>query len=159
LKTPPRGTKNKGMKMNTDLQKAMEIIKSDDSLTCVFCKNAEVIKSRQRGVAPLIRLIEKGSLSPGFSAADKVVGKAAAFLYASLKVENVYACVISESAKKVLTDSGIHFEYEKSTEYIINRKGDGMCPVEASVITVSDKTQALAVIRQTLAKLSEMEAK
>lgn len=143
------------MKMNTDLKKAIETIKSDDSLTCVLCKDAEIFTSRERGVAPLLGLIEKGRLSPGFSAADKVVGKAAAFLYAILKVENVYAFVISEGAKKVLTDYGIHFECKESAEYIINRKGDGMCPIEASVMDSSNAEQALAAIRQKLARLSK----
>lgn len=141
--------------MNTDLQKAIETIKSDDSLTCALCKDEEIITSCERGVAPLLSLIEKGSLSPGFSAADKVVGKGAAFLYAILKVENVYAFVISEGAKKVLTDYGIRFEYEKSAEYIINRKGNGMCPVEASVTDISDADEALTAIRQKLTQLSK----
>lgn len=63
--------------------------------TCVISDGTEYITSRERGVKPLIALIDGGRRLDGFYAADKVVGKAAALLYAYMKIEALYACVLS----------------------------------------------------------------
>lgn len=45
-----------------------------------MCKGSTIYISTERGVKPLIDRIDDGTDLQGFSAADKVVGKAAAFL-------------------------------------------------------------------------------
>ena len=71
--------------------------------TCVLTDGAEIYTSTHRGVKPLVQFLESGKAFVGFSAADKVVGKAAAYLYVLLGVKEIYAQIISETAEKVLS--------------------------------------------------------
>ena len=68
---------------------------AEGGYTCVICGGDKVYTSHERGVKPLLELLEQGAELKGFSAADRVVGKAAAFLYVLLGVSAVYAGVIS----------------------------------------------------------------
>ncbi len=135
-----------------DLEQAKQRLASGE-YTCVLCREGETVTSTQRGVRPLVRWLTEGTDLRGFSAADKVVGKATAFLYCLLGVKAVYARVMSKSARQVLLDSGIHAEQETLVEYIINRAGDGYCPFETAVLEISDSGEALSAIR---AKMQEM---
>lgn len=136
----------------TDIEKAKQYLMSGD-YTCVLCRDDEKYISKQRGVKPLVAWVESGEDFRGFSAADKVVGKATAFLYTLLGVKAVYAGVISKSASEVLESKKILVEYGEFAEYIINRSGDGICPFEATVLDINDSKIAYQVIRD---KMKEM---
>ena len=110
--------------------------------TCVLSDGERIITSTARGVKPLVEWIKSGVLVNGFSAADKVVGRATAFLYALLGVRELYAAVVSRPALEVLTAHGITTEYGIAVENIINRKGDGICPFEETVLDITDATAA-----------------
>ncbi|MBO5006585.1 MAG: DUF1893 domain-containing protein, partial [Clostridia bacterium] len=77
-----------------DLIKAKEILENG-AFTCVLVKGDEVISFSERGVKPLLALLSQNKKLESFCAADKVVGKAAAFLYLLLGVKNLHALVIS----------------------------------------------------------------
>lgn len=66
----------------------------------------------------------------GASIADKVIGKGAAALMIAGCVKEVYADVISEAAMELFGRYGITVSYDKKVAHIINRRGDGICPVE-----------------------------
>ncbi len=121
--------------------------------TCVICKGEDVHTSTLRGVKPLVQLIERGESFYGFSAADKVVGCATAFLYVILGVKEIYAAVISQPALEILTSHGICVEYGTKVANIINRAGDGICPFEAAVMSINNPDDAYNAI---LAKMKEM---
>ena len=95
--------------MNQDLHLAKSILAAENC-TCVLSRGTEVYKSHRRGVAPLMGWLEEGLDLEGFSAADKVVGKATAFLYCLLRVKEVYALVMSQAAANVLEQQGISFQ-------------------------------------------------
>ena len=92
--------------MNSNLTRAIEQLNSG-VCTCVLCKEDIVCTSTERGVKPLLNWLDRGVDLHGFSAADKVVGKAAAFLYVLLGVKEVYAPVMSESAIYTLAGNGV----------------------------------------------------
>lgn len=138
--------------MNKDLIKATEILKSGQ-YTCVVCSGDIIYNCTQRGVKPLLDWIDSGLNLKDFSAADKVVGKAAAFLYVILGIKEVYADVMSEGAANVLKEYGIEIHYDKSAEYIINRAGTGKCPMEDAVWNISAPSEALTAIRTRLKEL------
>lgn len=121
--------------------------------TLVLCRGDEMITDTRRGVAPLLAILDACGECRGFSAADKVVGKGAAFLYCLLGVDAVYAAVISESALAVLQQGGIAVEYGCCVPYIQNRTGEGRCPIEQAVLEVVDPDEALALIRRRLQQL------
>lgn len=127
-----------------------------EGYTYVLCKGRVVYTSTERGVKPLVALIEKGLNLDDFCAADKVIGKATAFLYILLGVKEVYASVISMSALSLLRDHGIFVIYEELVEHIINRRGDGICPFEAAVLDVQDANRAYDLILGTMEKMNIM---
>ena len=135
-----------------DLIKAKEILLSK-GYTCVICKENEIFTSEFRGVKPLVKWYAEKTELEGFSAADKVVGKATAFLYVLLGVKRVFAKVISLPAKEVLEGYGIYTEYENLVPNIINRAGDGICPFELAVQDVDDTNESYKIIRL---KMEEM---
>ena len=139
--------------MNQDLHLAKSILAAENC-TCVLSRGTEVYKSHRRGVAPLMGWLEEGLDLEGFSAADKVVGKATAFLYCLLRVKEVYALVMSQAAANVLEQQGISFSYEQLVPAIQNRTGDGLCPMEMATRNIDDPEDAPAAIRQALANLT-----
>lgn len=139
--------------MKNDLTEAINILNSD-KYTCVLCKESAVYVSMERGVKPLLDWLDNGTDLQGFSAADKVVGKAAAFLYVLLGVKEVYAKVMSEGAICVLNDNGIPAKYDISVKNIINRAGTGNCPMEEAVGELSSPSEALKAVRLKLSTLN-----
>ncbi len=121
--------------------------------TCVLYSRERTECSTLRGVKPLVAWYATGESYAGFFAADKVVGKATAFLYVLLGVRAVYADVMSTSALEVLQGAGIDTEYGTLVAHIINRTGDGICPFEAAVLDVRCAQNAYGVIR---AKMDEL---
>ena len=87
------------------------------------------------------------------SAVDKVVGKAAAFLYILLGIRRVYALTISESALALLQEYGVAVGYDVCVPRIKNREGTGFCPMESAVLAAKDPSSALRAIRATLTAL------
>lgn len=128
-----------------DLEKAKKLLESAKA-TCAFVKDEEAFFSLERGVASLLKLLQEEKSLAGFSAADKVVGRAAAFLYVLLKVEKLYAGVISKYALEVLNFYGVPVEYGELVEAIRNRKGDGFCPMETAVLGISEPSEAVAAV-------------
>lgn len=139
--------------MNADLAKAKKILLTTGA-TCVLCRGGSRIESDMRGVMPLVELLDLGMDFSGYSAADKVIGKATAFLYCLLEVKAVYAPVISESALAVLQEHGIEAVYDQCVPAILNRRKDGFCPMETATKNISSPEEALAAVRRTLEKLS-----
>ncbi len=137
----------------TGLENAKERLLSG-GYTCVLYNGEIAHTSMQRGVAPLVKWLTSGDDFNGYFAADKVVGKATAFLYVLLGVQAVYAHVISRAALQVLAQHGIGVEYGTVAEHIINRSGDGICPFEAAVLGVDDADVAYEMIRRKMAEMN-----
>ena len=136
-----------------DLENAHRIL-SEGQYTCVLCRGADTVTDSRRGVKPLLELLESGRTFAGYSAADKVVGKAAAFLYCLLGVTALHAGVISQPALTVLENAGITVRYDTLVPAIRNRTGDGFCPMETAVWALTDPTLAPQAIREALQRLS-----
>lgn len=139
--------------MKTDLTKAIKQLNSG-AYTCVLCKGDTIYTSTERGVKPLIDWLDNGIDLKGFSAADKVVGKAAAFLYVLLGVQEVYAPVMSENAIYTLARNGVQPYCDQSVKHIINRTGTGFCPMEEAVVDIEEPNEALENMRSRLLQLS-----
>lgn len=123
--------------------------------TCVACREAEVYTATDRGVKPLLNWLDDGLDLTGFSAADRVVGRATAFLYCLLGVKEVYARVMSRPAAQVLDAQGIDASADSYVDGIINRRGDGLCPFEAAVLDIEDPQEALTAIRRKMAEMKK----
>lgn len=138
--------------MNADLENAKNSLENNDC-TCVLCQGEHIYISRQRGVKPLLDFLDSDTDFTGFSAADKVVGKATAFLYSLLGVREVYAQVMSQAAAQMFTLCGIDCSCSQLVDTIRNRENTGPCPMEHATQDINNATQALAAIRKALEKL------
>jgi len=130
-----------------DLEHARRIL-SEGNYTCVLCRDDAVYTATARGVRPLVDWLDSDLELRGFSAADKVVGRATAFLYVLLGVRAVHALVMSTPAKEALESSGIPAFCDAEVPGIINRRGDGPCPFEEAVLGITDPMDALDAIRK-----------
>jgi hypothetical protein len=137
----------------TDLQNARRILQ-EGGYTCVLCRGDEIHTSQARGVRPLVQWLTFGPNLQGFSAADKVVGKATAYLYCLLGVKAVHSLVMSGAAAEVLRENGIAVTQDTLVENIINRSGDGICPFEAAVWEIHTPEEALPAIRNKMAEMN-----
>lgn len=134
-----------------DLERAKNLLTQGH--TCVLCKGDATVVSDRKGILPMVTFLERGTDLSGYSAADKIVGKAAAFLFRLTGVRAVYATVMSRDAKEYLTACGIAAEAGTLTDGIINRKGTGPCPMESAVAGCTDPEDALEKIKNTVKKL------
>jgi len=114
-----------------DLRKAKEILKKGN-YTFVLTKKGQLLKtSYERGILPMLRIIKEDEQALcNAIVADKVIGRAAAFLLIKYKVKAVYADKISEKAREVLDNNSIFYQFGESVPFIKNRDQTGQCPLE-----------------------------
>lgn len=137
--------------------------------TCVLFKKSfnqsqnkiceEIYTSSENGLKPLLEFINKMREQKidlnGFSAADKIVGRAAAFLYKILGIKEIYAEVMSESASKLLDEFGITHSAKTIVKKIINRQKTGQCPMETAVENSKNPEEAEIAIRKKIAEMNK----
>lgn len=131
--------------MSGNLRKAKKLLDEND-LTCALVSNAQTYTSVVRGIAPLIFCYRNKKIESSFSAADKVVGKGAAFLYVLLGAKEVFAKVISKPALEVLKKGGVCVTYDELVDYIKNRTKDGCCPMEFAVRDIYEASEEVVCI-------------
>lgn len=124
-----------------------DILLKENHTLVIYKNNASVITSNDRGVNSLIKLIEedKSQLS-GSLIADKVIGKAAALLMIYAGVKEIYAPIISKPALQTLLKHNVKVYYDKEVERIINRKGDGLCPMETLCLDIEKPDEAYLLL-------------
>lgn len=142
--------------MTPDLLRAKARLSRGDC-TVALCRGDREHTDTRRGVAPLLSLLDEGADMSGFAAADRVVGKAAAFLYVRLGVAAVYAPVMSRPAYDLLTAHGIPAYGDALPDAIRNRAGDGYCPMETVVWELDDPVAAEVAIRRKRAELANAQ--
>ena len=138
--------------MSADLNRARSILEIQ-GCTCVLACGDQVYTSHERGVKPLLTWLDQSICCKDFYAADKVVGKATAFLYCLLQVRAVYTPVISRSAARVLRAHSIELTAGTEVDFIWNRRRTGPCPMETAVKDIEDPHEALAAIRKKLEQI------
>ncbi len=136
--------------MTENLHKALEHLEANGR-KLVMTDGKIVFSSDVKGVFSLLDLIEKKEYNfTEFSAADKVIGRGAALLYAKMKIKEVHGIVMSEKAKEIFDLYAISYSFGTLVPFIINRKGDGVCPVEKATENISDCEKAYTVIKDTV---------
>lgn len=134
----------------TDLELAKEGLAGH---TICLCKDGQCLTSDRRGIAPMMGWIADGVDLTGYSAADIVVGKAAAMLFVKSGIAAIYAKTISRSAKAYLESHGVSLSYGTLTEYIINREGTDICPMEKTVLATDDAAEGYRLLKERFAAM------
>ena len=100
----------------------------------------------------MVSLLNSGLNIKGYSAADLVVGKAAAMLFVKAGIVAVYAKVISKPAYDFLRARMIDVYCDTFVENIINRDGTDICPMEKAVMNIDDVDIAYKLLKDKLDK-------
>ncbi|MBO7740445.1 MAG: DUF1893 domain-containing protein, partial [Clostridia bacterium] len=106
------------------------------------------------GVAPILRLYENDLLKDA-TVIDKVVGRAAAMVMTRGGVISCHAVTLSEGAQKWLIEHKVEVTYETLVPHIINRQGDGMCPMEQIALSLDSDQTIVTLLKNKLAELTE----
>ena len=138
----------------SDLERAKEGLNGH---TICLVRGVDVLVRDERGIAPMMELLAEGKDLIGFSAADRVVGKAAAMLFVKAKIRELFAETISRSAAEFLEENGMPFSYRTMTEYIVNRDGTGRCPMENAVLLCADAESGYRILKEKLAALKAVQ--
>ncbi len=138
--------------MDAELKMAVDLL-AQGGCTCVLNRGGQLLPLTQRGIRPLLALLDSGNDYRNTCAADKVVGKAAAFLYCLLGIRALYARIISQPALDTLYHAGIAVQFDTLVPAIRNRTDTGLCPMESAVWDLDDPALAPEILRQTLTRL------
>ncbi len=133
----------------SNIEKAIKML-SEGGYTCVICSDGDTQTSTMRGVAPLLKWLDEGRNLSEYSAADKVVGKGAAYLYILLEIKELYAHIISRPAYDTLKKYNIPVTYTTMTEAVRNRDNTGFCPIETAVMDIENPQDALTAIKRKI---------
>lgn len=118
-----------------------------------LCRDGEIITDDGRGISPMMKFIAEGRELTGYSAADVIIGKAAAMLFVKAGVICVHGKTMSESGRSFLETHGIPCTYDVLTERIINRRGTDLCPMEKAVAEIDDAEEGYSALRNKLEEL------
>jgi hypothetical protein len=105
-----------------------------------------------RGIGPVLKLYDEGSLKGAF-VVDKIIGKAAAMIMTEGGVKQCYGLTMSRAAYDWLAGHGVKADYRECVDVIINRAGDGMCPMEETVLDLDDAKEGIEALRRKRAEL------
>lgn len=140
------------------LKKAIRLI-DENKATCVVVRDGKIISCESPvGISHLLKLYEEGLLKDSY-VADTVIGKAAAMIFSLAGVKGCYGMTLSELGAEWLSKNNIPYSFKEKTEIIINRKGDGMCPMEETVLEVSDHNEAVKLLKNKVRLLKEASQK
>lgn len=93
--------------------------------------NGYIRTFNKRGILDLYNILkEEPEFLQDAEIADKIVGKGAAAIMIVGGVKSLSTYVISTPALELLRKSSVKTEYIMEVDNIINRNGDGICPVE-----------------------------
>jgi hypothetical protein len=135
-------------KLLLENQAACVLLASDGSI---------MVKENGRGISPLLTIYDSlNGKMDGTIVVDKVIGRATASIAVCGKVRHVHAEVMSRGAVDMLEKHHITASYTLLVPQILNRKRDGICPMEQTVADINDPVKALAALR---IKLAELRAK
>ena len=120
-----------------------------------LCRDGAWFTDDGRGISPMLRLLEENRDLRGYAAADIIVGKAAALLFVRAGIAAVYGEVMSAAGRATLEAHGIPCTFGVLTEKIINRRGDGICPMEQAVAAIDNADEGYQALRDKLHSLKK----
>ena len=149
------------MKMqNQDVELAkLKLIEEDLSLVIVK-KGKVIFETKRQGINGFLQAIEKLDKNlVATSAADKIVGVAAAMLCVYAGVTSVFALTISEQGIKVFEANNIAYRFEKKVPNILNRDKKDACPFEKLAIDSGNSEEAYVKLKSCASQAMSKSAK
>jgi uncharacterized protein (DUF362 family) len=107
-----------------------DFLASGDSLRA-YHGGELIFSSKKDRLAPLLDYIEQVKPpKPGVVVFDRITGNAAALLLQKIDCREVYAALGSRLAAETLDKFGISYHFTRTVEYITDKNGTDMCPME-----------------------------
>lgn len=128
----------------------------EENCSCVISCKEKMLCFGQRGIKDLFQLYNNcPGKFVGEKIADKVVGKGAAALMELIGFNEVYADVISRPALELLGLEGVKVGYGQLCDNIVNRAGDGICPVETICMEFKTASECLPGITRFIERMNK----
>jgi hypothetical protein len=136
----------------TDVAQARWLLDTE-RLAFVLVRQGRVIaRGTDGGVAELLAIVDQlEELTQGASLADKVVGKAVALIAVQAGICAVDTPLASQTAVAVLKSHRIAWHATSVVAHILNRRGDGLCPLERLCLPFDEPVAAIAGLREFIA--------
>lgn len=127
----------------------LQTMLSEHNYTLVAKIGERLYTSSQRGVAPILNPMKEDiHFFKDADIVDKVIGKAAAMLLIKAQIHHLHTHIISQHAIAILDMYHMSYSYDECVDYIVNRQGDGMCPMEETVLSMTDLDDAFEALCQ-----------
>ncbi len=132
-----------------DLEIAEQILKTRNvNLVVVKDAKAVVVSDKPGLEVPLSLASSNLSKIAGAAVADQIVGKAAALLYAYMKVDSVYGVTMSQEGLKMLRRHRITAKAERLIPHIVCQDGENPCPFERAVHMIDSLEEAYRRLKE-----------
>ena len=127
----------------------------DGKAGCVIIKYGEIVHDENgRGISPILDIYRQHPDKMKNSVlVDKVIGKAAAMVAICGKVKYVHAELICDSAVEILEKHNIKVTYTLRVKDILNRRRNGLCPMEKTVLNISDPVAGVKALEVAVQQL------
>lgn len=134
-----------------NLNLAKETMYNENQKIVIVNDNKVIYKNDGFGIKPLYTayMTIKDQMKDA-SCSDRVIGKAAAWIYREADIKELYCDVITTRAKNLLVDNGIKLVFIEEVDFIENREKNGMCPVELLAKDEDDFDSLLSNIKEFL---------
>lgn len=120
----------------------------ESKMAFIMARDGTVLAhSKEKGVAPFFSAVARKRVR-GASLADRIIGKAVAFLCVYRGIVAVYTPVVSKPAVSVLEENQIPWHADQVVPMILNREGDGQCPIESIVAAATSPEEAYLILRK-----------
>lgn len=130
------------------------LLEENKSITCFVLKEDDILfTSKARGVKPLMDFYKEQGRVDGVYVVDRIMGKGAILLAILIGAKTAETPIISEPALELAQRHHFNVKYDKIVPHIINRAGDGQCPIESSLEGITDIEQGFETIKTTLKQL------
>lgn len=141
--------------VRNDIAVARKHLVQHDGLKVVAVKGGDVIGSgRGKGILPLLNLVDElGPELEGGSVADRVIGRAAAFILLQAKVKGVFGQTLSTEAESLLQAAGLEVAGDERVPFIMRPDGLERCIMEQQVLGITEPAEAVDRLRRFVERL------
>ncbi len=132
-----------------DLRLAKLTLRKGNLNLVIVKKGTVVFDTDAHGISGFLLAIEKiGTELACSSVADRIVGRAAAFLCVYCEVASVFAVTLSEEGLQILRKYNVPCEYENLVPNILNYDGTEICPFEKLTANLATPKEAYKRLKQ-----------
>lgn len=113
-----------------------------------------VFTSEHKGVRPMMDYMKAyGPSETPLTVVDRIMGRGAVMLAVLINAKTIKTPIMSASALALAKAHNLNLEAGEIVPYIVNREGNGQCPIESSVLDIEDVHEGYEAIKAAIAKL------